>query len=269
MKQVYEFVDYKRYIKATLSLGKGRTGNRSKLASHLSCQSAHVSQVLNGHTHFSLEQAFKINSFLGHDHDESHFFLLLVQANRAGSRELENHFRAQIDEILKRRSLINNRLETNRKIPDEAQARYYSSWYYLAIHMAISIPELQNKESLSSYFGLPIEVVSETLNFLLNHGLAEFEQGRYKIGASHIHLGGDADNINKHHTNWRVQVMSSLPVTKSTDLHYSVVFSLSRKDAEGIKERFIQTIRANLEDVGPSKEEVLFSTCLDFFELKR
>ncbi|MGZ3723793.1 MAG: DUF4423 domain-containing protein, partial [Bdellovibrionales bacterium] len=109
----------------------------------------------------------------------------------------------------------------------------------------------------------------EAVDFLLSVGLAEFRDGRYVIGPSHIHLGHDTTDINKHHMNWRVQAMDSLIRTNATDLHYSVVFSLSAKDAEKLKERLIATIKANLEDVGPSKEEVLYCSSIDFFEVKK
>lgn len=250
-------------------MGKKRSGQRAKLALHLNCQTAHISQVLNGHSHFSAEQAFKVNSFLGHDREEAHFFQLLVQKNRAGSNELEEYYQQQLNEILQRRSILKNRVSVNREIPQEHQTRYYSSWHYLAIHIALSVPELQTKEALSQYFHLPLQIVADTLEFLLATGLGEFRDGNYKIGPSHIHLGYDADNINKHHTNWRIQAMDSLNRANAKDLHYSVVFSLSRADRERLKERIIETIDANLKDVGPSKEEELFATCIDFFEVKK
>jgi uncharacterized protein (TIGR02147 family) len=257
MKSLFEFDGYKPYLRAVLGLGKRRSGHRSKLAQFLSCQTAHVSQVLNGDNHFSVEQAFRINAFLGHSREEAHFFFLLVNLDRAGSKDLQGYYQTQIDEILRRRSVIKNRVNATHTVPQEHQARYYSSWHYLAIHMALSVPELQSRERLAAYFHLPIATIVEVLEFLVNVGLAEVHNGRYVIGQSHIHLGNDTTNINKHHMNWRVQAMDSLIRVNSADLHYSVVFSLSAKDAAKLKERLIATIRANLEDVGPSKEEVL------------
>ncbi len=265
MKLVFEFKDYKRYISASLDLAG--SGSRSRLAKHLSCQSAHISQVLNGHQQITVEQAYQMNSFFAHDRDESHFFLLLVQKNRAGSNDLKDYFQNQLDEILRRRSLIKNRVSSNKEIPREFQTRYYSSWHYAAIHIALSIPELQTKESLASHFHLPMRIISETLEFLITAQLADRRDGRFVIGPSHIHLGSDTDNINKHHMNWRIQAMDSLARGNERDLHYSVAFSLSRHDADRIKDRFIETVNSNLKDVGPSKEEVIYCTCIDFFEV--
>jgi len=269
IKSVFESKDYKRYLLAVLGAGRKRSGLRAKLAEHLGCQTAHVSQVLNGHTHFSNEQAFRINSFLGHDREEAHFFFLLVNKDRAGTEDLREYYQNQLTDILRRRSIIKNRVETNREVPPELQSRYYSAWYYLAIHIALSVPELQTKDALAQYFHLPLYVVADTLEFLVSTGLAEFRDGHYLVGPPHTHLGHDSENINKHHLNWRLQAMDALTRVTPQDLHYSVVFSLSREDAEKIKERIIGVIKDNLKDVAPSKEEVVYCTAFDFFELKR
>ncbi len=269
IKSVFEYKEYKRYLIAALGVGKKRSGLRAKLALHLNCQTAHISQVLNGQTHFSPEQAYKINAFLGHDREEGHFFFLMMNKDRAGTKDLQEYYLQQLSEILNRRSIIKNRVTATREVPAEHQTRYYSAWYYLAIHMALSVPELQNKEALAKYFRLPLNVVAETLEFLVGTGLGDFRDGRYVIGSSHVHLGHDSDNINKHHSNWRLQAMDSLTRITPKDLHYSVVFSLAQEDSEKLKERIIEMIKANLKDVGPSKEEVLFCTCVDFFEVKR
>lgn len=269
MKTLFEYSDYKSYLTTILTAGKARSGLRAKLAAHLGCQTAHISQVLNGASHFSVEQAFRISPFLGHDREESHFFFLMVNKDRAGTKELQAYYQTQLDEILKRRSLIKNRVNVTKEVPQQQQSRYYSSWHYLAIHMALSIPELQTKESLADYFRLPLLLVAEALEFLTSAGLAQASGGRYTIGPFHVHIGHDTDNINKHHSNWRVQAMDSLMRPGSQDLHYSVVYSLSRKDAEKIKERIIAMIRENLDDIAPSKEEVLYCSAIDFFEMKK
>lgn len=265
-KFVFEFKEYKAYVRAQVNVGGRRAGRRSGLAKALGCQTSFVSQVLNGPGHFTLDQAALANVFLNHDREESHFFILLVSAARAGTNALREYYREQMKEILNRRSLIKNRVNVTRVIPAEHASRYYASWQYAAIHIALSIPELQTKDALRTYFRLPMRLVSETLEFLCATGLAEQRDGRFVIGQSFVHLGNDADQITKHHVNWRVRAMDALLQTKPTDLHYSVVYSVSKHDAERIRERLIGVIKANLDDVAPSKEEQLFCTCIDFFE---
>ncbi|MGE4132991.1 MAG: TIGR02147 family protein [Bdellovibrionales bacterium] len=271
MKSVFEFSEYKAYLVEKLSAGKVRSGLRAKLAQHLGCQTAYISQVLGGHQHLSPEQAFRTNSFLGHDKEESHFFHLLVQHNRAGTKELESYYLEQMNDIRARRSLIKNRVNADSEIPAEFQSRYFSSWQYTALTVALTVPELQTKEALAQYFRLPLQEIAKALQFLIEIGMAEQRGDRYYVGPRTIHLGNEADNIHKHHTNWRLQALDSLhrASVNPHDLHYSVVFSLSRTDMEKFRERFLELIKTNIKDVAPSKEELIFVTCIDFFEARR
>src|ERR1700733_4662067 len=105
-KSVLEFNDYKGFIR---EIGKARSelqrGFRTRLAEAAQCQSAFVSQVLNTSAHFSLEQGLRIARFLNLDKEESQFFILLLEENRAGTEDLRDFFSGQLD--LLREKLLN------------------------------------------------------------------------------------------------------------------------------------------------------------------
>jgi hypothetical protein len=61
----------------------------------------------------------------------------------------------------------------------------------------------------------------------------------------------------------------TLNETKSTDIHYSTVSSLSIDDVEKIKSKFVQAIQDYVQTIGPSKEEALYNFNLDFYSLIR
>ena len=86
-KALFEYSDYKLYLSDKIDgMPKHGRGERSKLAEALRCHLAYVSQVLKGEAQLSLEQADIINQYFDHSPDEADFFLLLVQAARAGTR---------------------------------------------------------------------------------------------------------------------------------------------------------------------------------------
>src|SRR5437660_270087 len=96
---LFEYRDYKAYLRDLLSQMPAQGyGVRSKLAQALRCQVAYVSQVFNKEIHFSLEQAEELNRFFGHSHEESDYFLLLVQSARAGTRALKDRIQAQLEQ---------------------------------------------------------------------------------------------------------------------------------------------------------------------------
>lgn len=90
------------------------------------------------------------------------------------------------------------------------QATYYSSWYYAAIHVAVSVPSLQSREALTQYFGLSGGLVREALSFLTSVGLLEKKGERYTQGVTRLFLGKDSPMIKKHHTNWRMRSIHTL-----------------------------------------------------------
>jgi uncharacterized protein (TIGR02147 family) len=268
LTELYDHKDYRDYLIAALG-GKGkRTGQRGALARHLGCQSAYLSQVLKGVSNLSLEQAYRVSQFLGHDPQAADYFLLLLQRERAGTFELKGYFQAKIDEIKSKRLEIKSRVTKNREVSELDQAFYYSHWYIGAIHIALSVPQLQNVSELSRHFQLDEATVREVLDFLVRTGLARSEKHKYFIGPSHIHLAKDSVFIKQLHSNWRLLAVQLLDRRNPENLHYSVAYSLSRHDAVLLRKRILDLIEQNMALVRPSKEEVLYCNTIDFFELK-
>lgn len=265
--EIFDFKNYKSYLRSRLS--SGRWGQKAALAKVADCQPTYISQVLHASADLSLEQASRVNQFLGHSKEESSFFLLMVLRDRAGNEELRLHFQEQIDQILTNRMNLVSRMGARQSLSAEIQARYYSSWHYTAIHTALSVPSLQTKQELGNHFGLPLQRISTVLEFLVSAGLAKVAGDRFEYGEMDLRLGSDTADILKHHTNWRMQVMDSFERESVRDLHYSGVYSLSAADALKIKDMLLQSIQKNLSVVRDSKEEVLYAVCIDFFNLRR
>lgn len=264
---LYDFTDYKKYLKSVFSTLSPQRGAKAKLARHLQCQTGFISQVLGGHAHFSLEHAMKINEFLDHDQNQSHFFMLLVQHAKAGNIELKSYFKNQVDKILKERKSIESRIDSKKYLPEKAHEIYYSEWYYSAIHILLSIPEYDNVVNISKRLQLCETVVTKTIHFLLQNQLAVEEKGKFKIGKSRIHIPENSTHITRHHTNWRIQTLKNLDKKSERSLHYSLVMSLAEKDREKIKEILIESIEKTDKVMLPSTEEKIFHLGIDFFEL--
>jgi uncharacterized protein (TIGR02147 family) len=268
VKTVFDYTDYKRYIDAIIR-GRAASGRgfKAQIADAIGCQRGFISQVLQGEAHFSLEQGMKFNRLAAHPPGEGHFFLLLIQYNRAGSRDLKDYFRKQMKEIISQRLVLKNRLENEKCLPIEDQSRYYSAWYYSAIRVSVAIPTLQTQEALAQRFQLPIALVSETLSFLVSRGMVEQKGDRFFPATHHMHLGNDSTFTAKLHTNWRVKTLSTLEQERPKDLHYSCVMTVAEDDVLEVKSLLVNYIEELQKRVMPSKEEVVYAFCLDFFEL--
>jgi uncharacterized protein (TIGR02147 family) len=269
-QSVFDFYQYKQYLTERLGGPRSRKGLRLAVARELNCQPTFVSQVLNGSAHFSLEQAERISRFLSHTEDEREYFFLLIQKERAGTKELQEYFGGKVGELLAKRQVLTHRLGKDKALSLNDQAIYYSSWHFAAIHIAVTIPALRTREAIADFLKLPLAKVTRVLEHLIKTGLViEADDGTFQPGLSRIRLGNDSHNIIKHHTNWRNQAVDSLDRENNFDLHYSAVLSLSSADKVKLKDMILESLKGQLAVSDASSEEELFAYCIDFFSLKK
>lgn len=133
--------------------------------------------------------------------------------------------------------------------------------------MAVSVPDLNDKESLRKAFSIGQKQFNEALKFLIETGLVADQNGRFSVGMTRVRLGNDSAWIVKHHTNWRLRAVENLEKETNEDLHYSGIFSISVDDAKNIKDIMLNNLKEKLKVVDSSKEEKVFVMNLDFFSL--
>lgn len=266
---VFDNDSYKDYLNAKTGGKSQRKGIKTAMARAARCQPTYISQVLHGKADLSLEQAAMLSQFFEHTQEETNFFILLVLKERAGNSTLRQHFERQLEELRARRMILSQRLGTQEVLTEEQKARYYSSWTYAAIHIALTVPGLRTPPALAAYFRISEKKVAETLHFLAEAGLALKTEAGFTVGKSQVRLGNDSHHIIKHHTNWRTQAIEALEREEMLDLHYSGVASIARADVKKLKDRILEMLKEQLEIVKSSKEEEVYCYTIDFFSLRR
>ena len=267
-KDVFNFSDYKGFLKQFEKEKRPVIrGFRSRLAENADCNNAFISQVLNTSAHFSLEQGIKIAEYLDLNSEEKKYFILLLEFGRAGTKELKSHFINLINEMQENHLNIKGRVKHEKGLSTEAQSTYYSQWYFSAIHILVTIPHLRTIPEIGRALRLKVSVVEKAISFLLSVDLIIEKSGKFFPGPSYLHLEKNSPNIPKHHTNWRMSAINSLQNENKGDVHYSTVSTLSRKDAEVIRARFVQNIQEYVEQLTHSSEETMYCFNLDFFKV--
>lgn len=265
--QLLDYTSYKIYLKSWIENSAQARGMRLKMSEYIGCQSSYLSQVLNGKPDLTLEQASRLNQFLLHNPTESKYFVLLVELARAGTLDLRDLFLRQIKEMQETKFHFKKRLKQTEEIPENARHRYYSVWFYSAIHVALSIPGHQSTAEIAALFNLPPPLVAEVIDFLEEIGLIENKKGTYHLTKRRIHLERESIFIQRHHINWRSQALQSAEKNLADDLHYSNVIAISQKDSKRVKEIMMNAVENARKVIGPSKEEKVYAMTLDFFQL--
>ena len=266
---IFEFKLYKDYLLSKTGDKHSRRGEKMAIAKSIGCQPTFISHILYKNAHLSLEQGEKLNRYFQHNKEESAFFLLLIQKDRAGTKSLEKFFQEQLDVILEKRLILTERLGTKNTLSLTEQATYYSSWQYAAVHVALSVPKLQNKNNLSRFLNISPKRIIEILDFLLKVGLAEEKNGHFISGRIETRLGKDSPNIIKHHSNWRNQAIESLEREEILDLHYSSVVSIDKVAAAKIKNILMESIKNYVSCVKHANEEEVYCLNMDLFLLNK
>jgi uncharacterized protein (TIGR02147 family) len=268
-KSVFEFLNYKEYLRQLVGSRRQKSGVRSQFARALGCQPTYLSQILYSNPDLSLEQSELLSNFLGHTEIEKQYFILLVQRERAGTLSLRNFFDNQIQKLVESRFDLTKRLGGKTVLSQENQSIYYSSWHYAAIHIGLTIPNLRSMNGLAEAFQISKRRVGAVLEFLCQSGLAKEHEGFFIPTEKQIRIGRSSHNIFKHHSHWRQQAIEALEREAISDLHYSGVVSLSDTDVRKLKDRLLEVIDEFVNVVSSSKEEKLYCFNIDFFDLVR
>jgi uncharacterized protein (TIGR02147 family) len=265
---VFEFQEYKAYLNAWIaSHPSGGRGVKTKIAEQARCHLAHVSQVLSGFNHFTIEQADSLIPFLEHTEDEANFFLLLVEYARAGTTSLSKRLEKRIKKTIEQRQDLKNRFTEMKSLTIEDQAIYYSHWAYIAIHLAVLVPKLRSSSAIAKYFNMDLQKTAQILEFLARVGLVKNEGGSFLPGHVRMHLAHDSPMISKHHANWRMKAIQSFEQESPQELHYSGVISLSFDDLTRVREILARALEEVGKVVKDSKDETIYCYSLDLFGL--
>lgn len=267
MKTVFDFKDYKAFLGQALSTSGEERGRRTRLAEAMGCQLSFLSQVIKGPVHLTLDHAAQTADFLALGEEERHFFLLLVHHARAGSRRLKQYYESQMEAVHQKRKEISDRLKVTNPLDREAQARYYSAWYYAAIHVLLSVPGMNHKTAIAEALQLPASLIAEVLTFLAANGLAVAKGDRFEIGPTRLHLGSKSPLIARHHSNWRLKAMQSLDSPSPDNLHYSAVYTLAPEDAPRIRAILLAALETAEPILRESPAKKVYCLATDFFAL--
>jgi uncharacterized protein (TIGR02147 family) len=265
--KVFFFKDYREFILHKIEEAGGPKGYRQRLSEAARCTGAFLSQVLNSHVHLTADQAVGIAKFWHLDDEESEYFLDLVQLARASTPSLRSLIEKRMERLRNHYNSIESRVHIKGKLSPENAQLYYTSWIYSAIHVALSVPALQNIGELSTRFRLPLEVVQRVLADLENMGLASREApGVFRSTVAQIHLPSHSPFATIQHNNWRQKaIVAQSELAPSEMFSYTAVHSLARKDIDALRALLLDFVEKSNKVVLPSVEEDVVCVLIDLF----
>lgn len=264
---VFNYLDYRAYIEYQIKSHSQVKGYQGVLAENAGCQRSYLSQVLNSHVELTPDHAANLASYWQFNRDETEYFIDLVMLSRAASPKLKKILQAKLQSMQKKQQDLSERFQRPTAPASEHAPVYYSSWYWAAIHILLSVPGYSSSQKIAERLCLTQELVVTTLESLQNMGLVMKKNGEWKIVTTNMHLPQESPLTNTNHLNWRMRGLSGKVRNSQQDLHYTAVHSLSKQAIHEIKEVFLQAIDKSRQIVAPSQDEDAVAICFDLFEL--
>lgn len=263
----FEFESYKEWVNQWIKgQPKGGHGQLRSMAADAGVNSVVMSQVFRGDRDITIEQALRVAKYMGLSELERDLFLLLVQKDRAGSHDLKLVFARQIAELKARARTLSQRIK-HESMTNEDKATFYSKWYYSAVRLGVSIPQLSTISEIAERLGLDRSLVANVVAFLLDRRLIVEKNGRLDMGPQVTHVGHDSPFVGKHHTNWRIRGLHSMDQSHPSNLFYSGPMALSTEASEKIRTLLIGLIEQATAMAAASDSQSLKCLNLDWFEI--
>lgn len=266
--RVFDFDDYREIIQGRLKLPEWRVrGAKSKLARFSGIKSASLSQVLHGSRMLTPEQGERVCAYFDFTELETRYFLNLLLGERAGTSHLRAMYERERKKLRASARDLSQVLKKDKELTDEERVIFYSSWHYSAIRNLCAIKGYQSVTEIAQYLGLARSKVAQAVEFLLRAGLCSEKGGLLSPALKYTHLEASSPFVSRHHANWRLKAMSRHEMMESSELAFSSPMTLSKADAEKVRQALVEMIKRINQIRDPSPSETLWCLGLDWFRV--
>ena len=268
---LFDSKNYKDFLRKRLkAMPKEGHGQVTHIARVLRMHPTRLSQILNGDVNLTLEQAGKLAHHLGLTSLETDCFLAMVQYERAGTTELREIFRSQIERFKEHSKELKHRVPKDAALTENQKAVFYSSWMYSAVRLACSVKDLQSLDALASHFDMSRNKVRGLLDFLSEAGLIIEHSGRIEMGPKATHIEKTSPLALRHLSNWRLKAISRHERLTDSEIAYSCPVSIRKEDQVIVREMIMQLIEKFLKTVVASEPpDSLACLNIDWFNVER
>ncbi len=265
---IFEFKNYKEFVDSWVkSKPKVGHGQYKKIADALGMSTVMISQVFSSDRHLSVEHAYELAEYLGLNDLEKEYFLALVQYERAGSFKLQNHFKNLIKQIILKSKDLKKLLPQDMELTEAEKATFHSNWYYSAIRLLTSIEGYKSIDQIAERLQLNKSIVSNVIQFLIQHGLCEEKNGEYRLGPNRTHLEADSPYIKTRQMSWRVKGFERMDNKSSEQLFLTAPMSISNDQYEKLRAKISEVMAELSKSVVKEKPEKLICFNVDLFEV--
>lgn len=263
---IFNYMSYKEYLTDFISSNAHVKGLQTRLSKAAGCHGSYLSSVLHDKIQLTPDHAFGMKTLLGLSSVEFEYFFTLVLYERSVTKELQAELKGKLIDLKKTKENLKLAL-SGKEGNKDFEIKYYSQWFWAAIHMATYSEEYRTPEAISKRLDIPINKVKDILEELQKALLVKQVKGKWINHEDPGYLEKASSMNFTNHFNWRNRALADIEKDKPDSLHYSSVMVIDRKDAERIKSQIVKLLADQRKTIAESGSEELYSFSCDFFQV--
>ena len=262
---LFDLESYKDFLKAYIDKNRKR-GLVSELAKAAGCDRTYLSQSLNSKVQLTPDHILGISNYMGMGDSEQNYLLHLNLFERSNSESAKKVLKKQMDSIKKQNQFLSEKIQDTEnpfELSDEDKNIYYSSWLYQAVHILSAIDSYQESQKIADKIGLKLSQTKAILNQLETMGLITKTGKKWQHSKKPVHIPRGSLHNTINHIHWRTKANEQF--NNPSNVHYTGVFTLSKKDYNKIKKQVLNLIEDHRTTIGESGSEELYCFCCDLY----
>jgi uncharacterized protein (TIGR02147 family) len=265
----FEYIDYRLLIRdRQKQMPGGGRGLLTRLSEHLRIKTSLLSQIMGGARSLSEDQALETAEFLGLDQNEAHYFVLLVQQERASSQKLKKLLEKELLRLRQDALVLAKKFSNQETLSEADKLTFYSTWIYSAVHLFCSLkPDGVTSDEIMKRFKISRRRATEIINFLARTKFIEEKNQRYNMSVQTTFVPKGSPNLLRHHTHWRLKALQQVDQISDQEIMYTAQYTLSRTDFERVRLQIVELLKSVDELVLPSPAEEIAIFNLDWIWL--
>jgi uncharacterized protein (TIGR02147 family) len=189
LSHIYKFENYRSAFTA-LFIDKRREQkgwSTAKLAEKIRVQPSHITNVIKGRNHFSSDQIAEIGQQLYLESEEIIYLDLLMQWERSEHLPRKSRLLTEIQKTRSQKLRVNKQLKIDEaKLSSEDLEKYYLDPNYELLHLFLGVKNIPTEvNQIAKIWNLPIETVSEIIQFLKSRNLVEQKKNKWIVKPIH------------------------------------------------------------------------------------
>lgn len=265
---IFDYTDYRSYLKYELSLRAAKNANYSlrAFARKLKIAPSTLSEVLQAKRNISRELAQAIAVNLGLNEKETEYFYTLVEFNGTKNEELKSTLQARLRNLIPNTPPIEMDLEKVQKLTE---------WYCVPLlEMTNLNPPVESTQKMAELLGVTTAEVESTLNKLTQLGfLSKNARGYFEKTSRSFLMHSENPNQAIRHFHTQMLERAKLALTSQTNAEkfvgsetFAIDSRLLPEASEIIEECFAKLARLNEHSV---LKDTVYHAGIQFFKMTK